>query len=347
MNFSSLMPSRMVLLGMCALGTAASARADITATTAPYGVMAEAVPRGTRGLAFPLIASNLYLGRVEASAAGILVLSSESLDPRGALVGSGPAYVEVLDGPWEGERLELDVAATGAADGSSLVVLPANPRSTRATLPPDGLAGARVAVRPHVTLAGVQAMLSPGLQGSNQAGKADAIHVFENGRFERYYLRADRTTWRRHGSNQDQRHLVIPPDVSVLLETRSGGRTWLHAGVVRNNAFRKNLTRGEQAFASGFPLDLSPIAVGAFVDSETPANYRWRGALLFPFADWFEQYGEGVPLLNRYFLQPNGRSWRRVLDLRDVAHAPVLEATGMFVLRRNNPDPDYVIPVPF
>ena len=349
MNFSSIVPSRMMLIGMLAAAIPVpQASADVVASTGPYGVLAENVGRGARGLAFPLIESNLYVGRIEANASATLVLSSDSGDPRSALVDAGPAYVEVLDGAFEGERLDLDVAATLSGNGESIAVSFGNgTHSTRGSMPADALAGARITVRPHVTLARVQAMLSPALDGSNAPGRADSVLLFENERFIRYTLRGDGETWVRSGSNADQRHRVIPPDTSVLIDTRQGGRAWVHTGAVRTNAFRKNLVEGEQAFASGFPVALSPIDVGGFVDLETPAKYRWRGALLFPFADWFEEQGDLVPILGRIFLQPNGTSWRRLLDLRDVAHQPVLDPTAMFVLRRNNPDPEYLIPVPF
>ena len=336
--------SRSAVLSLAgALLLSSAAAAEITASTAPYGVMTESIGREAAGLTFPLIESDRYVGLVAGNTGDQLTLSDASGDPRRAVTESAPAYVEILSGPFEGERLDV-VAAT--ASGIT-VALGATSASTLGELPANALAGARLALRPHVTLARLQEMISPALQGSNSSGRADAVQVFANGRFVRYHLAGNGESWKRSDSPKDFRGLVIPPDTSILIDTRTGGRSWLHTGLVRTNAFRKNLVAGEQAFATGFPVDLSPVEAGAFVDSEAPAGTRWRGSLLFPFADWFEQYGVGVPLLNRYFLQPNGTSWRRVLDLRDVAHAPILGATDMFVLRRHNPDPAYVIPVPF
>lgn len=348
MSFSNPHPRTVTAIALTSILLAGAAGAAVTVTTEPYGVMAEPVSRGVRGLALPLIDGNRYVGLVAGNDGTQLHLSAASADPRPAVEDVGPAYVEVLSGPWEGERFDVDVAATLAGDGRSLALaLGAGTHGTRATVAADRLAGARIAVRPHVTLARLQGMFTPALAGSNSPGRADAVELFDGRHFDRYYLRGDGETWARLGRNGDFRDLVIPPDTSILLHTRDGGRTWRHVGHVRTNAFRKNLVAGEQAYATGFPVDLSPIQVGAFVDPATPAEYRWRGARLFPFADWFEERGVGVPLLHRYFLQPDGTAWRRVLDLRNVADDPILAATGMFVLRRNNPDPDYVIPVPF
>ena len=348
MNFSCFASPR-AAAGVLALVLSTSATGAQTGalSTAPYGVMSLALPKASRGLAFPLPAQDLYLGRVAANTASALTLTPESADVRVALEDAGPCYVEVLSGPWEGERFDLDVPATQAGSSETLVLLAGAGSHSTVTLAAEALADALVVVRPHVTLATLQTMLTPALVGSNSPGKADGVRLFEAGQWVQYTLRADGKTWLRANGSTDQAHMVIPPDTSVILDLRSGAKSWLHHGVVRTNAFRKNLVTGPQAFASGFPVDLTPAEIGAFVDPQQPTGIRWTGAENFDQADSFErQAASGSTASNRYHLRANGTSWRRMNVNTDVTQEPFIATADAWLLRRKNADPGYVIPVP-
>ena len=323
--------------------------ADTTISTGPYGVMSASLPEGARGLAFPLPAQNLVVARAAGNGANAISLTPDSGDIRPALAEAGACYVEVVSGELEGERFDVDLAATAGAGGSVLALqLGAGTHGTLATLPDDALVGSRLVVRPHMTLARLQAIVSPGLVGSNSPGHADGVQLFDGTEWVRYHLRADNATWVRIGETADARNLVIAPDVSVILELKSGAKAWLHHGLVRTNAFRKNLVAGAQAFASGFPQDLTPAQVGGFVDQQASADTRWTGAEDYEEADSFERRAvAGSAAAHRYFLRADGVSWTRVNDATNLANQPVLAATGAFVLRRNNADSTYAVPVPF
>lgn len=198
----------------------------------------------------------------------------------------GRYYLEVVTGPLEGERFDIDTDATiGSGDSNATLALGPDSFSTQPSLAADSLAGARLILRRHVTLARLQQLLSPGLTGHNNALLADAVQTLEGGEFARYFLRADGVTWSRPGSQQDFRHTVLPPDASFLVESKRAAQVFRHAGTVRANAFRKNLVCGFQSFASGFPQDLSPVQIGAFVDLAAPSATRWTGNNLFLLAD--------------------------------------------------------------
>ena len=311
--------------------------------------MSVELPTGQRGLALPLIAENAAIALVEGNSATSLALTTGSVDPRPALTAGRSYYVEVVSGPFEGERIDLDLAATLGGDGKILALrLGAGSSSTLGSLNVDTLAGARCVVRPHVTLSSLQTMVSPSLVGRSR-GATDGVQLFEGGGFVRYHLNADGATWSRPGnSTADYRNLVIAPDTSVIVELSSGAKRWTQAGVVRTNAFRKNLVAGEQSFASGFPQDLSFVDAGGFVDPSAPAASRWTGAAKQENADWFERRGVSTTMpFNRYFLREDGTTWQRVNKTTNVAHERLLDATDMFVLRRLKSDAGYVIPVPF
>jgi hypothetical protein len=140
---------------------------------------------------------------------------------------------------------------------------------------------------------------------------------------------------------------VIAPDVSVLVEAKSTRQSWIQAGRVRTNAFRKNLVPGLQAFASGFPVDVSPSEVRAFVDPATPAATRWNGNNAVVFADQIEVLFRGGRPLEVFYLRGDGVTWRALGGSANVAADPLIEATGMVLVRRKNADPGYLVPPPF
>ena len=133
-----------------------------------------------------------------------------------------------------------------ANDATVTVTLGPGSLSTLPVLTADALVGARIVLRSHVTLSRLQQMLTPGLVGRDNPVLADGVDVLENGRAERYFLRADGVTWSKTGSTDDFRDKVLPPDGSFAIESKYAAPAWRHAGSVRTNAFRKNLVRGLQ-----------------------------------------------------------------------------------------------------
>jgi hypothetical protein len=349
MKLSSLVSSQVTWVSALLMAAAAPAAfAQVSAATSPYGVMSVSLPKGSRGIAAPLPAQNLFVGLTTVNTASAISLTESSGDPRTALAGAGACYVEILTGGLEGERFDVDLDATATGSGAIVLKLGAGTHSTLTALGVGALAQAQIIVRPHLTLARLQAAISPALVGSNSPGTADGVQIFDGADWARYHLRADGATWVKTGESGDVRHLVIPPDVSVVMDLKSGAKTWLHQGVVRTNVFRKNLVVGPQAFATGFPLALSPTQVGGFVDVQTPAGFRWTGADDFEAADSFEkQAAGGAMAANRYFLRSNGTAWRLINNATNIANEPILGATDAFLLRRKKPDPAYAVEVPF
>ena len=108
-------------------------------------------------------------------------------------------------------------------------------------------------------------------------------------------------------------------DNSIMLESKYAAQAWRHAGSVRTNPFRKNLVRGLQLFASGFPQDLSPVQIGAVVNPGAPAATRWTGSNLFAVADQIDVLlGDPKPW-EFFYLRGNGSTWRPLLGSANVA----------------------------
>jgi hypothetical protein len=192
-------------------------------------------------------------------------------------------------------------------------------------------------------------MFTPGLTGHDNPLRADGVWLFENDALAFYYLRADGVRWARLGSNasQDQSTRIVSPDISVVIDIKSRAQAWLHEGRVRTNAFRKNLRAGLQAFSSGFPVNLSPAQIGAFVNPAQPAATRWTGSNNLLLADQIHVlFGDGAPTLALYYLRADGATWRTLLNPTNVANQPIVGATEMVVIRRVKADPSYRVPVP-
>jgi hypothetical protein len=321
---------------------------EITLHSRPLAVMTQTVQRGVAGLALPLLAPDLMVSVVSANTASTLTVA-DSVGNVGASLTSGVSYyVEVTNGPLEGERFDVDTDATIATAGQRVVLsLGPDSLSTRSILADESLVGARCVLRPHLTLQSLQAMLTPGLVGNDLFLLADAVQVFENGRVQRYYLRADGVTWSLPGSDQDFRAKVLPPDESFFVESHARPQAWLQAGGVRTNAFRKNLVAGFQPFASGFPVDLSPAQIGGFVDQNAPAASRWTGNNVVVLADQVEILLGDPNLFQLYYLRGDGTSWRTPGRTANFANQPILGATGAVLLRRVKPDDGYRIRPPF
>jgi autotransporter-associated beta strand protein len=318
--------------------------AQTTVRSSPVGVTSRGVERGLSGLAVPLIVEDLFVGVVASNGAAGLVFPASDGRLGSLLAAGGKYYVEVVTGPLAGERFDVDTDATVAANDSTLTLtLGAGSFSTLGALTTNVLAGARAVLRSHVTLAHLQRMLTPGLVGRDHLLLADGVEVLENGTTERYFLRADGVTWTRAGSTDDVRDKVLPPDGSFVVESRYAAQIWRHAGNVRTNAFRKNLVRGIQSFASGFPQDLSPVQIGAFVDPAAPEGTRWTGHNVFAFADQIQVVLGGPKPFELFYLRGNGSTWRTLTDATNVASSPILGATSLILLRRVNPDGAFLI----
>lgn len=376
MNFSNGFTLRPAALGfaVASIILAAPAPAQVTVLSGPVGVMSTTTPLHKSPAAHPLIAEDLFVGIASGNSGREIAFPAEEGNVGSALAGGGRYYVEIVTGPLEGERLEVDTAATIAAAGARIVLdIGGESFSTLLQLRAGALVDARCVIRPHLTLARLQALLSPGLEGRDRGRSGDAVWIQSAVGLERFQLAADGASWIESAGNGggkwagihnrwvarderrakarpgDFRHMVIPPDVGVMIDLMSGPKKWRHEGIVRTNAFRKNLVKGYQGFATGFPVWMSPVDVGAFVDAGEPGVWRWTGDNKFNKADQFQVLAIGAENFALYHLRGDGSAWARLDGNPKTDHAgePILGPADMVVLWRFKPNPGFVIPVPF
>jgi hypothetical protein len=65
------------------------------------------------------------------------------------------------------------------------------------------------------------------------------------------------------------------------------------------------------------------------------------------FADQIEVLFRGARPLDVFYLRGDGVTWRALGGAANVAADPLIEATGMVLVRRKNADPGYLVPPPF
>lgn len=322
-------------------------RAQVSVRSEPVGVLSFAVPAGFSGLSFPLIPHQVIAAAVASNTSARLTLAPAAGNV-GALLSSGASYyVEITGGPSVGERFDLDAAATIAAGDATLVLaLGAGSHST-STPAPNALAGATAAVRACVTLETLAGLFSPALTGSDDPALADGVRLYGPDGFTAYTLRADGASWAAPNDPADQRGTVIAPEVSIVLELKSGPRQLVQMGAVRTHVFRVNLRPGTQAFAPGFPLDLSAAQIGAAVGANPDPATRWTGSNNAAQADNVEIFDLTAGTFLRYYLRADGASWRRLGRTDDFAAAELFRPDAMIVVRRINADPACRIAPPF
>lgn len=331
-----------------------SLQAQGTATSRVVGVLSTDVPVGLSGVQFPIIPTDalasLVAGHVDAGVAGkrvhnIVMMSLST--PASSFVAGVSYYLEVTSGALEGERLEVDEARTAAATPGVLVIDLDDANSTLPNMAPGALVGMKVALRPHMTLARLQARITPALVGNNVAALADSVLAFTTSSSVTYYLRADGVTWRKAGSTTDYASMIISPDQSIMLQMRSGAKELRQEGIIRGNAFRMNTKAGVQSAATGFPDGISPVQFGATTNPIAPQLTTWVGNNQQSLADGIMVFDPAKGSFVSYYLRADGLTWRASGSTVDLSSSKFLKPDSIIMIKRRNADDKGLVPRPY
>lgn len=324
------------------------------ATSRAVGVMSTDVPQGLSGTQFPIIPkdalTSFVAGHVDMGASGkvlhgVVLMSSTS--PASVIGDGGSYYLEITEGALEGERFEVDEAATQLATPGTLVIDLSDSLTTHSATAAGSLVGMKAAIRPHMTLSGLQARITPPMVGNNQAALADGVLIFSASSAITYYLRGDGVTWRKAGSTTDFSRLIIPPDQSIMLQMRSGAKELRQSGVVRANSFRVSLKSGVHSAAAGYPDSLSPIEFGATSDPLAPQLAGWVGSNQQSLADAIMVFDPERGSFVTYYLRADGITWRMSGSTTDVSAAKLIRPDAMIMVRRKHADPSNLVIRPY
>jgi hypothetical protein len=342
---------------LCLLAISAfpiNAWADTTTSPASASV-GKTLASGLTGFGFPLIEADLLVGTAgtysattDGSGNPRLSLPIASAGQPSSVMVSGQAYyLEVTAGILEGERFEIDVITSLALAGGRVALDLTSTRSTLTAVSVASLNACAVTIRPHLTLAKIQAMFTPALVGNNNSALADGLLVYGGGGFTTYYLRSDNLTWRKVGSTSDFSGLVIGPEEGVLVQLRSGSKVMTHSGAPRMNDFRLSLRSGFTPGCTGFAVDMTPLQFGAITNAGPAPQNDWVGNNVQAAADGIQVFDVSKGSFATYYLRADGVSWRTAGSTVVFTGSALLKPDTFFLVKRANGNPAHLIVRPY
>lgn len=267
-------------------------RDGTSAVTTPQAWQRFTFTAGSQTSGISLVNAPLYAGCIEqlSGSSALILANAQSVHIDAAT----SCYLEVLDGLQAGHRFEIASLTAGVAS-----LVSASPLSTLQTLPED-LIGARVVLRPHVTLA--QAFPVGVFQAAALAEAADQVLFYENGAWHAHWLSA-RSGVRQWVSADDTSNLslnakIIPPGTGLMVKAASQSKSATLTGHVRVSPWRKSLNEGQNLLALPWPVDTTPLRLGLTADQGFTASTTmttadqlqlWKGDTV-PGATTYDSY---------------------------------------------------------
>ena len=332
-----------LLAAFAALGAFVSFSSAQTVATNPVGAVTKTIPVGLSTLGVTLTNSNLVVASCSANTSNVLTLVG--ITNVGALLTSGlPYYVEALTlgGNLEGDRFDVDAAATIAAANNTIVLNTSSTNNTFALTAGTAI-GTQFALRQHVTLSQIQAACTTPLVGNNAASSADQIQFLNasgNG-FVSYYLRSNGTEWRQVGGLVNLSNTPVPPGTGILISKRTSPVNIVMTGSVRTNTFAQPLTVGLTLKAAPYPVSYSPAALNG------TGALGWTGNNAASAADQLQVLNASGNGFISYYLRSNGTEWRQVGGLTTVTSSSLFAFNSAYFVSRKTADANYVLTVPF
>ena len=318
---------------------------DTIAKGETFGWFARSFHSGTETFSMPFSKPAAYTSTVTG-------LSGNTLSVFGVGLPSGiPHYVEIVSGEHAGHRFEVDEASSSP---TTLTLDLSSDDKARNTLdvPPTSLKGARIAVRPHQTIADF--FPADQFQAARQSKDADRVMFFRDGRYETLWLLQAGTLsprWVADGdaSFHDEGRRVVAVGEGFLFRRIGETKTVLTVGAVSEAPVALPMSAGTKLFANPWPIPGQPSTLGltiasGFVGATTPAAADqvqvWRGDTT-PGATGFSLY---------YLLKAGAyQQWILGGDTSFTSYndAVIAEPTRSVFLQLRSPRPDFSVPVPW
>lgn len=270
-------------------------RLKVTLNGTPHSGMSEVFgwtrrefPVQCESFAMPYLNKEVFSGVVDAINGSRLnvMTSAGSVSLSAVLNTTQPCFLEVTDGDHEGQRFDIDEAASA---GGSLVVDLTSARNTQAAVP-AGMVGARIVVRPHWTLnslfpksyfiSGANSLSGDRLMFFNPAkNNYDIIFMTTVAGERRWVLEGDTT-------QTDVGNRILGPAEAgaFFVHPRNEPLVMSFVGIVRANDFAMPIKVGANYIGGGWPIDQSPN------DRGMTLAYGFTGARSAPAADRFQMW---------------------------------------------------------
>ncbi|MFA6960499.1 MAG: hypothetical protein WC205_07105 [Opitutaceae bacterium] len=326
------------LTAVIGLGFSVEASAQ-SVTTTPVGAVTVTIGVGVNPLAVNMLRPAVFSANVSAVNAAILTIQGQ-VNVGAQLAADEPYYIEIYSGALKGDRFDVDVPATISLGNGTLVVSASSANNTVSFQDYcAALLNAKIVLRKHITLSDIQAASSVALVGNNDAALADRVQLYdtESNSYTTYYLRSNGVDWRQLGSTQQLAKKPIVPGVGVFFTKQNSPCTLTFLGEVSVNDFALVWYSGNQLVSYPWPMDVSPMSLGA-----TQAN-GWVGNNSFALADQIQVYNVQNRAYDTYFLRGDGLKWRMAGTTTEVTSIPVVASTQSFFVRRNTADDNYIL----
>ena len=320
-----------LVLGAALVGPSLSAQ---TVTTAPVGAVTKTINVGLNAVGITLLNPDLVVASASANTSTVITLSG--VTSVGALLTANrPYYVEAVSGALEGERFDVDTAATITANNGTVVLNGSSANNTFA-LAADNAIGSQFALRQHVTVSQVQSFFTTSLTSSTNVNNADQIRVFNpaTGSFVIYQYRAA-NTWVQGATNVN--NFAIPPGVGIFFRKVGSSATMVMTGGVRVNDFSMPMAAGLSFRAPGYPISYSPTRLGALTANGWTFNTSANNA------DQIRIYNAGTGAFVTYFYRTS-TAW--VQGATNVTTTDIIPFDSAYLLSRRTADSNYILNSP-
>ena len=297
------------------------------------GYQSVTVPVGRSVFSAPFILEEVAKGSVSANTATQVDSSVGAI----TLPTANQYYMEILSGAYEGDRIDVDVNATNAAQSANpgRIVLKSVSYNSN-TLTGSEIVGQRVAIRKHLTFSALTSLISSGsFVASAIANNADQILVYGTTGFETYYYFSAAQGWYKQTPTGSAQTKVIPPGSAIMFVKKTAPVTLTGLGTVRTTKLQMPMTSGYQLVSTGYPVDSALSALtpnGAWTPSAIANN---ADQILVYGATGFETYYYFSAAQGWYKQTPTGKSTNNVLL-----------SSGGYLVKKKSSDVNYAISSP-
>jgi hypothetical protein len=286
-----------------ALDSDLDGQAESVTTTAVHAWSRLRFETGRQTLSMPLQPQALLTAPVLEIGTNTLRIENGGLSLQNTLSGHSAVYVDVLTGSLAGHVFELDLEKT-TSDQLHLRLQP-----------PAGLLGARIALRPHWTLA--QLVPAAQLQAAESTTLADRALFWDAAtqNFQIHWLHAASSgpRWVRQGDStlRDAGSRILQPQEGLLLQLRGAPATLFFSGELRTRplpapAAGSTQFRGTSSLQPQKPATLD-LKTGArlrlWSGDRDPASSAYQNLQLMPAASW-QDTATGQDVSEQELLQP-------------------------------------------
>jgi len=294
------------------------------------GYQSVTVPVGRSIYSAPFILEEVAKGSVSANTATQVESSVGAI----TLATANQYYMEILTGAYEGDRIDVDVTATNAAQSANpgRIILKSVSYNSN-TLTGSEIVGQTIAIRKHLTLSALTSLISSGSFVANAAAaNADQVLIYGATGFETYYYVSSANGWYKQSPFAPAQTKVIPPGSAIMFVKKTAAVTLTGLGTVRTTKLQLPMAAGFQLVSTGYPVDSALSALnpnGTWTANATAAN---ADQVLIYGATGFETY---------YYVSSANGWYKQSPFAKSTGN--ILSSSGGFLVKKKSSDVNYAV----